>query len=463
MTTLAPIMLLLVSLFAIRAASDAQVSAADRDVVASGRLRELRAAIQRGNQRALPAFWDEVTRAGAPLVEPIDDAPGYRLVTIVWRATEPTHSASVKFWGNSQLTWTDRVRDTAMRRLLDTDLWFVSYRLRSDARVPYQIAPNDPLVRLADTPPAEQAARRAAYGADPLNPRRFEGYSVIELPDAAPQPWIHPRAGVPAGRVQSHTFTSKALGNDRPIWIYVPAAGAAAVRNLIVVVSGEDYTGAMALPTTLDNLTAANLIAPSAAVMIGGRNIGELSYSGDFGRLVAAEVVPWAARTYGFSVPPSRTVIVGSSLGGSAAAFIALRHSDVFGLALSMSGGFANRQVNDPDRMTRAPRPGELFEDGFPEGEWLTREVAHLPRLPIKFALVVGLFEDITEHWQAPAPLYAHPSLLVATRHFRDVLEAKGYAVYYREYNGAHEMLNWRGEMAPALMALFRRVPSATP
>jgi len=39
-------------------------------------------------------------------------------------------------------------------------------------------------------------------------------------------------------------------------------------------------------------------------------------------------------------------------------------------------------------------------------------------------------------------------------RHMRDVLQAKGYSVHYREFNGGHEYLNWRGTLADALLAL---------
>lgn len=51
--------------------------------------------------------------------------------------------------------------------------------------------------------------------------------------------------------------------------------------------------------------------------------------------------------------------------------------------------------------------------------------------------------------------LLAGPSLLVANRHLRDVLQAKGYAVHYREFNGGHEVLNWRGTLAEGLLLLL--------
>jgi len=43
------------------------------------------------------------------------------------------------------------------------------------------------------------------------------------------------------------------------------------------------------------------------------------------------------------------------------------------------------------------------------------------------------------------------------TSYLRTVLQAKGNAVNYREFNGGHSILNWRGSIADCLLALFGR------
>ena len=75
-------------------------------------------------------------------------------------------------------------------------------------------------------------------------------------------------------------------------------------------------------------------------------------------------------------------------------------------------------------------------------------------RLPIRFYLEVGLYEDL------PDPLPVNELALVegmtnSNRHFRDVLIAKGYDVTYRETGGPHNNLQFRPMFADGLLALL--------
>jgi len=45
--------------------------------------------------------------------------------------------------------------------------------------------------------------------------------------------------------------------------------------------------------------------------------------------------------------------------------------------------------------------------------------------------------------------------ILVPNRQLRDVLRAKGYKVYYQEFPGDHDYINWRGTLADGLITLF--------
>lgn len=49
------------------------------------------------------------------------------------------------------------------------------------------------------------------------------------------------------------------------------------------------------------------------------------------------------------------------------------------------------------------------------------------------------------------------PSILETTRHLRDVLRAKGYAVAHRECAAGHDYYHWRGSLGDGLVRLLGR------
>jgi hypothetical protein len=126
--------------------------------------------------------------------------------------------------------------------------------------------------------------------------------------------------------------------------------------------------------------------------------------------------------------------------------------ASLVGNAISQSGGYA---LGDP----KGPRPGArdpyegVSEDDFPQQEWLARQIATSPARPIRLHLEVGTLEHVDR--ENAFPRYATPSVLLASRHLRDVLDAKGYAFSYREYNGPHDSLVWRGAVGDAIVELL--------
>jgi enterochelin esterase-like enzyme len=109
----------------------------------------------------------------------------------------------------------------------------------------------------------------------------------------------------------------------------------------------------------------------------------------------------------------------------------------VIGNVLSQSGNFAWA----PDRLV-----GPNL-DATTEGGWLITEYIGRPREPVRFYLDAGVFE---------ADRFATGgAILESTRHFRDVLRAKGYTVTFRQFTGGHDYLSWRGTLADGLIELI--------
>lgn len=413
------------------------------DIPASPRLEALRAALKaEGHDHALAAFWQAVAEEGTPLIEPIPGDPDHSLLTFLWRDDGHTRNVAVLDGpGGGDPT------KNVMRRLPGTDVWHITYRARNDLRSKYRLAPNDSLLQEHEV--TDWAARSANWRNDPLNPHIFtippgdddpgrSGWSVsmVELPAAPPAPYITPRPGVPHGAVTLAPFSSETLGETRRVWVYTPPdypqRAVFEPCGLLVLYDGAAWQNALPVPAILDNLLAERRIRPLIALLVdspGDRRLDDLLCSERFARFVAAELVPWARRHYRISADPARAIVGGQSAGGLAAAFTALRHPEVFGNVLAQSGSFWWRPPDDD------------------EHEWLARQLAAAPRLPLRFYHEVGLRETHSTPGDGPTQL-------LANRHLRDVLRAKGYPVTYSEFNGGHDFLGWRRTLADGLMAL---------
>ena len=401
----------------------------------SPRLMALQDRLKAGDHNALDDFWKEVNQNGTPLVEPAADSNREVLVTILWRGTGETRNAFV-----FQLPAVEK----PLARLLDTDVWYKTFRLQKGARFVYRLATN-----LPDPKGWTSLARFGnAMRSDPLNPLQFAErgnelnpyevnfYAAAELPGAESQFWSVARPKVPTGRVQRDKFTSKVLGNERPIWIYTPHNYSANKKpyGLLVLSDGGLYVNSARVATTLDNLIAAGVIPPLVAVMLDNPDrFRELACTPEYADFLAQEIVPWARANYHATDQPEQTIIGGASLGGLAAAFVAFKHPEVFGNVLSQSGSFSWKPDNEKDF------------------EWLTHQFAASPRLPLRFSFEAGLMENTGG---GPPGRPIPPPLLAANRNFRDTLRSKGYSIHYTEFNGNHTMFNWRGTLANHLIAL---------
>jgi enterochelin esterase family protein len=371
-------------------------------------------------------FWQAVEAEGTPLVEPGDGSN--KIVTFLWRGAE----RNVRLFGapSNDHEW--------LERLGKSDVWYKSFEVPAATRLSYKLAPDIP-----DVPGSERDRRRALLATaqvDPLNkhawpvaaPDKFNQDSVVELPDAPPQPWIG-ELGAPKGRLEAHRFASKILGNERDVFIYTSQGFSPddPGQGLLLLFDAQPYLDKVPTPTILDNLVAAGKIPPLVAVLIGNPSQEarerELPCNAAFADALATELVPWVKAKTGAAVPAARTVAAGSSYGGLASAYAAFRHPEVFGNVLSMSGSFWWKPETEN------------------EPEWLTRQIAAGALTPVSSFLSAGLFEAGRDQ----------PGILETTRHLRDVLTAKGAAVSYREYAAGHDYLSWRGVLADGLVTLL--------
>jgi enterochelin esterase-like enzyme len=369
----------------------------------------------------------------SPVIEPIDGDDEHVRATVFWRGSAD-RVAVLGGLGGWDVEPNLMTRDGG-------SLWRRTYRVPRDLRTTYFLLP-DPPDELDWTP---ELFRRLEC--DPLNPRiwlspaddedpewGFENVrSLFEGPHAPPQPWIVPRSETPSGTTERHRVRSEILGNERRVWVHLPAGYDPSGRyGVLVVFDGWAYVNLVPTPTILDNVVAAGQIPPLVAVMPDSlsqetRNV-ELPCHAPFLEFLTGELLPWAHGRWSLRDDPAGTIAAGSSFGGLAAIYAAFERPDVFGNALSQSGSFG------------------WGAEGGREHEWLTNRIEAGDRRPGRFWLTIGSLEDQERPDGGASGLWSN-------RRLRDVLTAKGCDVAYSEYAGGHDYVCWRGSLADGLLA----------
>jgi enterochelin esterase family protein len=399
--------------------------------------KKLTAQEPKDRQTTVDDFWRKMQGKG-PLIEPAADLPHYSWITFLWRGDGQTRRMNVQ-GGPATGDYA-----AVMTRLVGTDLWYRTDIIPNDSRFAYFFQVNRPL---RFPPHSEKLPPLSPPQTDSLNPHKLSSdRSVVELPDAPHQPWFESHPKQPKGKFHQHKIESKflagsqpALETERQFMVYTPPKydPHGEPCRLMIVFDGNGCQAAgdnpFPIPRLVDNLVNGKSIPPMVSVFVfqSRERDRELGCSDPFADFVAKELIPAVQKNYNVTKEPSQTIAVGMSAGGAMAAYCGYRHSQVVGNVLSLSGAFGFW-------------PGSLDEKLDDEPGWLTREFVKSPRLPVRFYMAAGRFEN----WFFPY------NLLTENRRFRDVLLAKGYDVQYSEFSGCHEPICWRGPFVDGLIAL---------
>lgn len=399
--------------------------------IGSPRLRVLSAALEtggrEGRESTLVRFWEEIEASGTPLIEPTGD-DGWMSVTFLWREEHDRDMINVGVIAEvSELG--DKVH--RLTRLADTDVWHVTLRLETAARFTYKLVqpegmtsdPNAFHRRDIDEVVYEHLYDpRAKVNMTAYLDARVNG-SYVEGPRASRSPWFSKviSGTQPAARGETRVLrvASRVLGNSRDVAVHTPAGYAPNGGPYpFVLIFDKEYTEDF-IPAMLDEMIADEVIPPVVIILVshidGYHRSAELPYNPDFARFVATELVPRIRAEYRITRDPRGSVIAGCSYGGIGSATIASQYPKVFGNVLSQSGSYWwNPQGDlrsDPERLV-----GSLG--------WFPRQFATAARQPLRFYIDAGVWE--------------RGYLVQANRQFRDILQARGYDVVYREHAGNH-------------------------
>ncbi|HEY7007961.1 MAG TPA: alpha/beta hydrolase-fold protein [Jatrophihabitantaceae bacterium] len=309
-----------------------------------------------------------------------------------------------------------------LRRLADTDLWYVVVELPEQSRVEYQLEvargedrwrTNDPLnPRLAHSPVGSSSVCYA------------HGYQVPE--------WTQPHPDSRQGTLRELVLPSRALRRDCAVTVYLPARFTPAGRYpLLVVHDGRDYLEYAAAKTVLDNLIHRLDVAEIVvAFTTPGDRLVEYANSAAHARFITTELVPQLEGELPLLGTAAGRCLMGSSFGAVASLSTAYRYPDMFGSLLLQSGSFVFTDIGLDHG------GGAVFD---PVVKFVNRYRAKPRRVADRVFVSCGVYEP----------------LIVPNRSMVPTFEAAGMTVRYVEARDGHSWENWRDRLREGLSWIF--------
>lgn len=367
-------------------------------------------------------------------------------VTFWWRDPAGTqHTSAVKRVWLYITGVTDHhknARPQSLERIPDTDVWQWQGEFSPQWRGSYCFIPSENTDDFApDVFHGEQPDRLALREgwrkllpqamSDPLNTQSWRGgrghdVSALEMPDAPVQPgWDRPNTTY--RQPVCIDWQSKRLGNRRRVWIFTTGDDDPE-RPLAVLLDGQFWAESMPVWPALTALTLGRKLPPAVYVLIDvidmvHRN-NELPCNPDFWLAVQEELLPLVKQHTSFSDRADRTVVAGQSFGGLSSLYAALSWPQRFGCVLSQSGSYwwPHRGGQQEGLLIAQLKAGEKTARG------------------LRIVLEAGRNE---------------PLIYRANQAIYDELHTQ-QQVYWRQVDGGHDALCWRGGLTQGLMTLWQ-------
>jgi enterochelin esterase-like enzyme len=304
-------------------------------------------------------------------------------------------------------------------RIQGTDIWILKCSFPVDSRLDYKVVVDDSNWILD---PANINHQWSGVGGGSPN-------SELRMPLWKPdQVTISLIDGARRGRVQTDILVnSQVLGYQTTYSIYTPPDyNKQNVYPVVYVTDGYEYMHEKMgnMTTILDNLIHMKTIKPVIAVFIdhrepinrsNNRRMQELAMNEKYMNFISDELIPIVEKKYSVSTEPSQRAIIGSSMGGLAAAYFAFTKPNIFGLAGIQSPSFWFK----PEIYTICDNP---------------------EKPPVKTFLSTGLINDTAD----------------AVQKMKILLDKNTCSYQYKEVNQGHSWGNWRDSLDDILVYFFQ-------
>ena len=377
-----------------------------------------------------------------PQCRAVDDAIE---VTFWWRdpaGTQKTSSVKrVWLYVTGVTDHHQNARPQSLERIPDTNVWQWQGEFSPEWRGSYCFIPSENENDFADTVFEGELPDRMALRegwrrllphavSDPLNPQSWRGgrghaVSALEMPDAPVQPgWNQPKT--PFKAPICIEWESARLKNRRRVWIFTTGDDGPE-RPLAVLLDGQFWAESMPVWPALASLTTERKLPPAVYVLIDAIDMEhrsrELPCNRDFWLAVQEELLPHVKQLAPFSDRADRTVVAGQSFGGLSSLYAGLNWPQRFGCILSQSGSYwwPHRGGQQDGLLIEQLKAGEKTARG------------------LRIILEAGRNEPLI--FRANQAIYA---------------ELRAQQVYWRQVDGGHDALCWRGGLTQGLMTLWQ-------
>jgi len=333
-------------------------------------------------------------------------------------------------------------RPQSLERIPDTDVWQWQGEFSPEWRGSYCFIPssneNDFASAVFEGEQPDRMALREGWRrllpqavADPLNPQSWRGgrghaVSALEMPDAPEQPgWDRP--DTPYQPPVCIEWNSARLNNRRRVWIFTTGDDSPE-RPLAVLLDGQFWAESMPVWPALASLTHDGKLPPAVYVLIDvidtEHRSRELPCNPDFWLAVQEELLPLVKTTASFSDRADHTLVAGQSFGGLSSLYAGLNWPQRFGCILSQSGSYwwPHRGAQQDGLLIEQLKAGEKTARG------------------LRIVLEAGRNE--------PLILRANQALLAELHTQQPVI--------WRQVDGGHDALCWRGGLTQGLMTLWQ-------
>lgn len=390
----------------------------------------------------IEAFWQQAKTKGTPLIETVDQ--NQSRIIFLYRGAQ--HNVRLVGGPSNDHEW--------LTRLPGTDIWFKESLVNNTFIGSYSFAVDLPNLdgylshacpHLNPQLTESRTQRRAVLQVLQLDPFNLNTWfkptqqraglrneNIVALPHAPEfiDPQKYPDFATP--QLKSYSLNSTVLGNTRQLQIYQSSNPAQKPYITAIFFDGEQYAHLVNVPKTLEILVQQEKLPPIQVVFVSPASEQErpkeLSPSPEFSRFFSTELLPWIDQK--LQRDPQKTVLLGSSLGGLSAGYLALQNPEQISHAVPLSGSFwwtpkAEDQVNGMSQ--------------------LIQQLKNQPRQ--HFYMSAGNYESSRNNNGL--------SILETSPIVAQDLKTQGHDVTYRQYHGAHSYAIWQVVLQDALLHFF--------